>query len=65
MTAALPYGAIGVHAVETGRASRTRGGGLAAVLEVQVIYSRGVTRQVRQSQVRCQLNAAGWVIALQ
>jgi hypothetical protein len=63
-TAALPYGAMRVEAVGAGRASRTQDGGLTAPLEVRVTYARASARQVRQSRVACQLNAAGTVVAL-
>jgi hypothetical protein len=62
--AALPYGAMRVEAVGAGRASRTRDGGLTAPLEVRVTYARANARQVRQSHVACQLDAAGAVVAL-
>jgi hypothetical protein len=62
--AALPYGAVRVEAVGAGRASRTQDGGVTAPLEVKVMYARGGARQVRQSRVACQLDAAGAVVAL-
>jgi hypothetical protein len=63
-TAARAYGAMRVEAVGAGQASRTQDGGLTAPLEVRVMYARANARQVRQSRVACQINAAGTVVAL-
>jgi hypothetical protein len=63
-TAARPYGAMRVEAVGAGQARRTQDGGLTAPLEVRVMYARANARQVRQSRVACQINAAGTVVAL-
>jgi hypothetical protein len=62
--AALPYGVMRVEAVGAGQTSRTQDGGLTAPLQVRVMYARANARQVRQSRVACQLNAAGTVVAL-
>ncbi len=62
--AALPYGAVQVDAASAGQASRTPDGGLTAPISVRVVYARANARQVRQSRVACQLDAAGAVVAL-
>ena len=61
--AASPYGAARVEVVSAGRSRRMRGGGLAAPVEARVLYARNGRLQVRQAQVSCRLDAAGFVVA--
>jgi hypothetical protein len=61
-SAALPYGAVAVDVVSSGKGTKTKGG-LAAPVEARIVYSVDCRRQVRQARVSCRLNAAGQVVA--
>jgi hypothetical protein len=63
-SAALPYGAVRVDAASAGRLNPTPDGGVAAPVEIRIVYARTRASQTRQSRVSCRLNAAGTVVAL-
>jgi hypothetical protein len=60
--AAMPYGVVSVDAASAGPTRRMRDGGLAAPVEMRVIYSRSRGYEGRQATISCRMNAAGQVV---
>jgi hypothetical protein len=62
VAAAMPYGVVSVDAASAGPTRRMRDGGLAAAIEMRVIYSRLGGYEGRQATISCRMNAAGQVV---
>ncbi|MER8784497.1 hypothetical protein NKI72_22045 [Mesorhizobium sp. M0437] len=63
MAAAMPLGAVRVHAASAGALDQRRGA-LTAPIEVRIDYARKGGIEVRQAQVSCRLDASGRVTAI-
>ncbi|MET3524247.1 hypothetical protein ABID25_006118 [Mesorhizobium abyssinicae] len=63
-SAAVPLGAVRVHAASAGPLRRHRLGALTAPIEVRIDYARQGGIEVRQARVGCRLDPAGRVVAV-
>jgi hypothetical protein len=64
VSAAVPFGVVSVRARSAGSLRRLNQGAVSAPIQVRIHYARQGGAEIRQSKIRCQLDATGKVTGL-